>query len=35
MQQGIDWPGGMNWLGKGQMTGIHSGHRGVSGKISV
>ena len=28
MQQGIDWPGGMDWLGKGQMTGIHSGQRG-------
>jgi hypothetical protein len=26
--EGLDWLGGMNWLGKWQMTGIHSGQRG-------
>jgi hypothetical protein len=28
MQQSVDWLGGMDWPGKVQMTGIHSGQRG-------
>jgi hypothetical protein len=31
-QKGIDWYGEGNWLGKGQMTGIHSGVDGPFGQ---
>ena len=31
---GFDWPGGMDWLGKGQKTRILSGQRGRFGQDS-